>query len=77
MIIYKDLVDYTKDNHIRWDTDLFDVLKGFFNNSYNHAQPKETPQAVFPLDFFESVKPFSPPQDGEYSVDDLISLFST
>lgn len=30
MIKYTDLVDYTKREHVNWNTDLFEVLRGFF-----------------------------------------------
>lgn len=77
MITYHDLVDYTKENHIRWDTDLFDVLRGFFNNSYNHAQPQKAPQAVFTPDLFTPIKEFVEPENGEYTAEDVLNLFST
>ena len=82
MIRYEDLVNYTKRKHINWNTNLFDVLEGFFEE-YSHQPPPSispTQQELFPstmdaLD--ELVHSFQPPADGEYSSDDLINLFST
>ena len=36
MIKYSDLVSYIKENHINWNTDLFEVLRGFFEQ---YSQP--------------------------------------
>ena len=80
MIKYGDLVGYIKRNHINWNTDLFEVLKGFFEEyyppqpSHHPAPPSQTPVQE-ELDF--SHKEFTPPDNGEYSTDDLLNLFST
>lgn len=71
MIRYSDLVQYTKENHINWDTDLFDVLRGFFNNYSQHPPtPPVQQEILFPEEF-------TAPDDGEYSAQDVINLFST
>lgn len=81
MIKYGDLVDYIKRNHINWNTDLFDVLKGFFEE-YSPQLPHSTlpiQQETFSgtLDSLNEIAhSFQPPADGEYSNEDLLNLFS-
>lgn len=72
MYKYSDLVQYTKDNHISWNTDLFDVLRGFFNQYSPQPSPSQAPlqqEITFQEEFQE-------PEDGEYSIEDLLKLFS-
>ena len=77
MIKYGDLVQYIKDNHINWNTDLFEVLRGFFEqyspqpqqDTLSYSLPEE--EAIFQR------KEFTPPADGEYTSEDLLNLFST
>ena len=84
MIKYGDLVEYTKRNRINWNTNLFDVLKGFFEE-YSHPLPPPTPslpiqQKLFPgtMDALDELShSFQAPADGEYSLEDLKDLFST
>lgn len=73
MYKYSDLVQYTKDNHISWNTDLFDVLREFFNQYSPQPSPSQAPlqQEIIFTD-----NSFSPPEDGEYSIEDLFKLFS-
>lgn len=75
MIKYGDLVQYIKDNHINWNTDLFDVLKGFFEQYSQQlptpSQPPVQQELVFPSEEFKE------PENGEYTNKDLINLFST
>ena len=81
MIKYGDLVQYTKENHVNWDTDLFSVLRGFFDSKYSlpaqystSSQPLNTPiqqEILFPIQEFKE------PIDGEYTQQDLMNLFST
>ena len=74
MIKYGDLVKYIKEHHVNWNTDLFDMLRGFFEE-YSQPLPSSTPpiqqELVFPKEEFQA------PTDGEYSTSDLINLFST
>ena len=80
MIKYGDLVQYIKDNHVSWNTDLFDVLRGFFDSKYPlptqyslPSQPLNTPiqqEILFPIQEFKE------PIDGEYTQQDLMNLFS-
>ena len=71
MIRYSDLVQYIKDNHVNWNTDLFDVLRGFFNQ---YTQP--LPSHPIQQELYFPPGEFNEPEDGEYSVKDLIDLFS-
>jgi hypothetical protein len=73
MIKYEDLVEYTKRNHIKWSTDLFDVLRGFFEE---YSQPP-LPSDSLPEELIFQHREFSEPDGGEYTSDDLIDLFST
>ena len=79
MIRYGELVDYIKKNHVSWNTDLFEVLRGFFEEYYPpqlspSTSPSQTPHQE-ELDF--SHREFTPPDNGEYTTDDLLNLFST
>ena len=77
MIRYSDLVQYTKENHVNWNADLFDVLRGFFD-SYNQKYsppPSSTPPIQQELTL--SSKEFKEPVDGEYTTQDILNLFST
>ena len=73
MIKYGDLVEYTKENHISWNEDLFDVLRGFFNkySQPNIPSPPIQQEILFPSEEFKE------PADVEYSTDDILKLFST
>ena len=83
MIKYSDLVQYTKDNHINWNADLFDVLRGFFNQYYQ--LPATTPSISIngitshspQQDLFTQTIEFKEPVDGEYIYQDLLNLFNT
>ena len=77
MIRYAELVDYIKRNHVNWNTDIFDVLRGFFEEYSSHdylPPPPSTPpikqELIMP-------KKFKEPENGEYTAEDLISLLST
>ena len=74
MIKYGDLVQYTKENHVNWETDLFSVLRGFFeqySSSPTLSNPPIQQEVIFPTEEFKE------PQDGEYTTQDLMRLFST
>lgn len=78
MIKYAELVEYTKKNHVNWSTDLFDVLKGFFEEYSSHdysSPPPSTPPIQQELIF--SSEEFHEPADGEYTTQDILDLFST
>ena len=81
MIRYSELVNYIKENHINWNTDLFDVLKGFFSQYSQQPSLPSTHSIQQDLDWEISevpiIKEFQHPADGEYTPDDLLNLFST
>ena len=74
MIKYGDLVKYIKENHINFNEDLFDVLRGFFEQYYQLPTSLNTPiqqELLFTSEEFEE------PKDGEYTIQDLINLFNS
>ena len=73
MIKYSDLIQYTKKNHISWDKDLFDVLKGFFEQ-YSQPTLSHSPHQE---DLFAQSTEFIEPANGEYNSQDLNNLFNT
>ena len=73
MIKYEDLVEYTKRNHIKWSTDLFDVLRGFFSQYSLQSTPSS--HSIQQEIIFEPNE-FKEPEDGEYTTEDLLNLFS-
>ena len=86
MIKYAQLVDYIKRNHVNWNTDLFDVLRGFFEEYSQPHSPSSTPPvqqtSIDPYnhtnDFMRiTTGKFREPEDGEYTTEDLLNLFST
>lgn len=89
MIKYGDLVQYIKENHVNWNTDLFDVLRGFFDSySQKYSQPPPLPSSspqkakyteVLPQSMQQELpfKDFQEPEGGEYTQQDLLNLFST
>ena len=89
MIKYGDLVQYIKENHVNWNTDLFDVLRGFFESQsqqYSPPLPPTTVSSVSPDDslsqpiqqeIFFPTEEFKEPTDGEYTTQDLLNLLST
>ena len=81
MIQYSELIQYTKDNHINWNTDLFDVLKGFFESRNQITLPvvhtnTQAKLNITPQDFFKQ-ELFKEPDDGEYTQQDLFNLLSS
>lgn len=77
MIRYSDLVKYTKENHVNWNTDLFDVLRGFFDSYNQKYSPPPSSKPPIQQELIFSSKEFHEPADGEYTTEDLINLFST
>ena len=73
MIKYLDLIQYTREHHNSWDNDLFDVLKGFFEQ---YSQPTLS-HSPYQEDLFAQSIEFIEPSDGEYSSQDLMNLFNT
>jgi len=79
MIRYAELVDYIKRNHVNWNTDLFDVLRGFFEEYSRHDYSPPPPLSTPPVqqEFIFPSEEFKEPADGEYTTQDILNLFST
>lgn len=79
MIKYAELVDYIKENHVNWNTDLFEVLRGFFEQYYQPQVPSPTLslQQEIQWEVPEVPTTFNPPADGEYTPEDVLNLFSS
>ena len=79
MIKYGDLVQYIKDNHVNWNTDLFDVLRGFFESLPSQKYSPQLPPPSKPIqqELTFPAGDFKEPEDGEYTTQDLINLFSS
>ena len=74
MIRYAELVQYIKDNHINWNKDLFDVLKGFFED--REKSKVITSLSPSPSSLFNT-KEFKEPETEEYTTEDVFNLLST
>ena len=81
MIKYAELVDYIKRNHVNWNMDLFDVLRGFFEEYSQPLSPPTSQSLAHSYEeielFMRSTTKFKEPENGEYTTEDLINLFST
>ena len=76
MIRYKDLVEYIKSHHVNWDTELFCVLRDFFDQYYSQpASP--TPPVDAMTRQAQIAMGYKPPVSGEYTSEDLMELFNT
>lgn len=77
MIRYAELVEYIKRNHVNWNIDLFDVLKGFFEEYSSHDY-SPSPSSIPPIkqELIMSNE-FKEPANGEYTTQDILNLFST
>lgn len=76
MIEYSELVQYVEDNHINPHTNLFEILSKFFEEYYVNkhnasCQIVETEQQSIVFNQFIE------PENGEYSIEDVLTLFST
>ena len=74
MIRYSDLVQYTKEHHVNWNQDLFDVLRDFFQEYLQPPSPSDPPiqqEIIFPTEEFKE------PSDGEYTTQDILNLFNS
>ena len=87
---YAKIVQYVKENHISWDTDIFDILKEYTSQlppvekkeikqtspelSYTIKGQDSTDTISSPL--LEVKGDYQMPPGGEYSFEDVIELFS-
>ena len=86
---YAHIVQYVKDNHISWDTDIFDILKEYTSQLPPvEGMNKEENCAVLshiikgqgdfnPIhsSLLEVKGDYKIPANGEYSFEDIIELF--
>ena len=88
---YAKIVQYVKENHISWDTDIFDILKSYTEGNLPPIEKKnkEEDEAVLshtikgqsqatPISssLLGVTSPYQMPANGEYSFEDVIELFS-
>lgn len=78
MIKYSELVQYIKNNHVDWNIDLFDVLRGFFKEYSHHPTIPSSPVQSWEETVLltPTEKKFKEPEGGEYTIQDLFDLFS-
>jgi hypothetical protein len=87
---YAKIVQYVKENHISWDTDIFDILKEY-TSKLPPVERKEMDEDRAVLSHtIKGQGDFNPihssllgatgdyqiPPDGEYSFEDIIELFN-
>jgi len=87
---YAYIVQYVKENHISWDTDIFDILKSYTAGQLppvdkkeldeNNSEPSHTIKGQnennpIHSSLLEVKDPYQIPKNGEYSFEDVIELF--
>ena len=86
---YAHIVQYVKDNHISWDTDIFDILKEYTSQLppverkemdedravLSHTIKGENQNTPISSSLLEVTAPYQMPPNGEYSFEDVIELF--
>ena len=88
---YSKIVQYVKENHISWDTDIFDILKDYTsglqppvesNNKegdcavLSHTIKDQNNTPPIHSSLLEARNPYKVPNGGEYTFEDVIELFS-
>ena len=88
---YAHIVQYVKENHISWDTDIFDILKNYTAGQLPPVERKEMDEYRAVLShtikgqsedhpihssLLEVKDDYQMPPNGEYSFEDVIELFS-
>ena len=87
---YAKIVQYVKENHISWDTDIFDILKEYtsqlppvegMNKEENCAVLSHTIKGQGDFNpihspLLEATGDYQIPPNGEYSFEDIIELFN-
>lgn len=87
---YAHIVQFVKDNHISWDTDIFDILKDFTARSLPPVENKGMEQdskvsrasqnpSLGPIhsSLLEVKGDYQIPPGGEYTFEDVIRLFDS
>ena len=88
---YAYIVQYVKENHISWDTDIFDILKSYTESLRPPVEKKNKAESGavlshtikgqsedYPIhsSLLEVKGDYQMPPGGEYSFEDVIELFS-
>ena len=74
---YFEIVEYVKENHVDWNTDVFDVLKGYFSKYFPQALPSPSDDVILTPDDMFSHNEFHEPEDKNYSIQDVLDLFGS
>ena len=86
---YAHIVQYVKDNHISWDTDIFDILKDYTESLLSPVEKIEIEEDRAVLannqgleqspaihsSLLEVGDSYQMPPNGEYTFEDVIELF--
>ena len=87
---YAYIVQYVKENHISWDTDIFDILKNYTSGQLppvenkdldedraelSHTIKGQSENNPIPSSLLEVKGSYQMPPDGEYTFEDVIELF--
>ena len=87
---YAYIVQYVKENHISWDTDIFDILKNYTASLLTPVESKNLDEDRAELShtikgqndnnpihssLLEVKGSYQMPPNGEYSFEDVIELF--
>ena len=87
---YAYIVQYVKENHISWDTDIFDILKSYTagqlppvdkkeldenNSELSHTIKGQNENNPIHSSLLEVRGSYQMPPNGEYSFEDVIELF--
>ena len=87
---YAYIVQYVKENHISWDTDIFDILKEYTSQLspverkemdedravLSHTIKGQSEDHPIHSSLLEVKGDYQMPLNGEYSFEDVIELFS-
>lgn len=86
---YAKIVQYVKENHISWDTDIFDILKDYTSQlppvdkkeldenraELSHTIKGQNENNPIHSSLLEVRGSYQMPPNGEYSFEDVIELF--
>ena len=88
---YAYIVQYVKENHISWNTDIFDILKSYTKDLrppvekknkaesgavLSHTIKGQSQDTSYLSSLLEAKIPYQMPANGEYSFEDVIELFN-
>ena len=74
---YIEIVNYVKENHVDWNTDVFDILKGFFSQYSPQVLSSPSDDVLLtPEEMYNHVE-FKEPESKDYSIQDVLDLFGS